>query len=71
MRRQMDKVKNIRNMSVIAHVDHVSFIYFRNFPLNHRRRTLFCGREIKWVLRYILFAFRLSLFPGPTRLERN
>ena len=24
MRRQMDKVKNIRNMSVIAHVDHVS-----------------------------------------------
>jgi len=24
MRRQMDRVKNIRNMSVIAHVDHVS-----------------------------------------------
>jgi len=23
MRRQMDKVHNIRNMSVIAHVDHV------------------------------------------------
>jgi elongation factor 2 len=28
MRALMDKRKNVRNMSVIAHVDHGSFVYF-------------------------------------------
>jgi len=45
MRRQMDKVKNIRNMSVIAHVDHVSFIYFRNFPLIIAAAPSFVGEK--------------------------
>ena len=43
LRRQMDKKHNIRNMSVIAHVDHV-----RSLPAPSRRRTTdFTGKAIR------------------------